>query len=341
MTESRLRYKGSLCYAMAMDKPKVTPKDFFLWAGAMVSLYISVFSFVALIFDYINYTFPDPLQYFPANPYSGSISYEMASLIVMFPIFLILMRVINNDIASDPSRRDIWIRKWALYLTLFIAAVALAADLITLIMYFLNGEITVRFIAKIFVVFAVAGAGFLHFVADLRGYWEQNRRQARSVGIATGALIVITVVAGFFIIGTPWQARLYRFDEQKGAYLQNIQYQIVSCWQQKEELPITLTDLFDPISNNILPRDPQTGEQYTYSITGAYSFKLCATFNAETPATLADAANRPIKVPAVGLEGSKLAQNETWYHPAGEFCFNRGIDPERYPPFSKTIIKTQ
>ena len=64
-----------------MDKPKVTPKDFFLWAGAMVSLYVSVFSFISLIFDYINYTFPDPLQYFPTNPYSGSISYERRNFI--------------------------------------------------------------------------------------------------------------------------------------------------------------------------------------------------------------------------------------------------------------------
>ena len=322
-----------------MDKPKVTPKDFFLWAGAMVSLYVSVFSFISLIFDYINYTFPDPLQYFPTNPYSGSISYEMASLIVMFPIFLILMRVINNDIARDPTRRDIWIRRWALYLTLFIAALALAGDLITLIMYFLNGEITIRFIAKVFVVFAVAAAGFLHFVADLRGFWEQNRNQARSVGLATGGLILITVLSGFFIIGTPWEARLYRFDEQKVGDLQNIQYQIVNYWQQKQTIPPALADLYDPIQGNILPRDPQTGEQYAYAILGTYSFKLCATFNAETPARSADAANSPA-VP-VSPVGSKLVQNETWYHPAGEFCFNRGIDPQRYPPYSKTIQKTQ
>ena len=44
-----------------MDKPKVTPKDFFLWAGAMLSLYVSVFSLLSLIFSYIDRAFPDAL----------------------------------------------------------------------------------------------------------------------------------------------------------------------------------------------------------------------------------------------------------------------------------------
>ena len=80
---------------MDNTKPRTTPKDFFLWAGAMVSLYVSVFSFLGLVFDYLNYAFPNPLlQSFYADPYQGSISYEIASLIVMFPLFFVLMRVI-------------------------------------------------------------------------------------------------------------------------------------------------------------------------------------------------------------------------------------------------------
>ena len=62
-----------------MDKPKATPKDFFLWAGAMVSLYGGTVAFINLIFDYINYAFPDALSYY-YNPYQGSVAYEMSLL---------------------------------------------------------------------------------------------------------------------------------------------------------------------------------------------------------------------------------------------------------------------
>jgi len=91
-----------------------------------------------------------------------------------------------------------------------------AADLITLVMTFFNGEITIRFVLKVLVILLVAGGVFFHFLADLRDYWQRNLSKSRIVGYVTGALIIITILAGFFIVGTPWQARLYRFDDQKG-----------------------------------------------------------------------------------------------------------------------------
>src|SRR4051812_41595941 len=99
-----------------MDKPKITPKDFFLWAMAMIALYSSIFALITLLFSYIDYTFPDALNTF-VDPYGSGMRIEIATLLVMFPLFLIIMRFIRKDIIRDPSRKDIWIRRWALYLT--------------------------------------------------------------------------------------------------------------------------------------------------------------------------------------------------------------------------------
>lgn len=111
-----------------MDTAKTTPKDFFLWAGAMVTLYASVVAFIGLIFDYLNYVFPDTaLSSYYNNPYSGGIAYEMAALIVLAPVFLILMRIIRKNIASDASRGEVWVRRWALFLTLFLQAPQLSS----------------------------------------------------------------------------------------------------------------------------------------------------------------------------------------------------------------------
>src|SRR3989338_4869378 len=155
-----------------MDKPKITAKDFFLWAGAMVAFYWSVLAFIFLIFDYINYAFPNPLSYYPSDPYQSGISYEMASLIVLLPLYLFLMRLIRKDIVTDPSRKEIWVRRWALILTLFIAGIAIAVDLIMLLTTFLNGEaLTTAFLLKVLIIFLIAGAVFMHFIADLKGHW--------------------------------------------------------------------------------------------------------------------------------------------------------------------------
>src|SRR3989344_1780112 len=164
-----------------MDKPKTTPKDFFLWAGAMVTLYAGVISFITLLFNYINYSFPDPLRYY-SDPYSSSIPYAMASLIVLTPVFMVLMRIIRRNISADASRGEIWVRRWALFLTVFVAGATIVVDLIVLLTTFLSGEsLTAAFMLKVLVVLLVAGAGFMHFLADLRGYWIKEPAKARMV----------------------------------------------------------------------------------------------------------------------------------------------------------------
>lgn len=316
-----------------MDRPKVTPKDFFLWVGAMITLYASVFAFVALIFDYLNHVFPDTLNYYGySDPYSGSISYEMASLIVLVPLFLILMRLIRRDIAADPMRADIWVRRWALYLTLFVAGATVAGDLITLIMYFLNGDVTVRFLLKVLVILLVAGGGFLHFLADLRGYWQNNPHYARYISWAVGAAVLLSIIAGFFIVGTPWDARLYRYDEQKVSDLQSLQYQVINYWQAKGTLPSNLSELADPTRGVYVPVDPQTGASYGYSATGTLTFELCADFNAPSRQAAHTRAMMPVEPMYVGM-----GVEDSWNHGAERTCFERKIDPAFYPPLSKPL----
>src|SRR3989344_3828785 len=156
-----------------MDKPKITAKDFFLWTGAMVAFYWSVLAFIFLIFDYINYAFPNALNYSPINPYQSGISYEMASVIVLLPLYMFLMRLIRADMVRDSSRKEIWVRRWALILTLFVSGAAVAGDLIMLLTTFLNGEaLTIAFLLKVLVIFLVAAGVFMHFSADLKGYWD-------------------------------------------------------------------------------------------------------------------------------------------------------------------------
>jgi len=314
---------------------KITPKDFFLWAGAMVAFYVSVFSFISLMFEYINYAFPDALMYMP-TAYSGSMRFDIAALIVLFPVFLIVMRVIRADIAREAGKRDLWVRRWALVFTLFVAGATVVIDLITLVTNFLGGDLTQAFLLKVLVVFLVAGAGFLHFFADIKGYWDVNRDKVKMVGWAAAVAIVCAIAAGFLIMGSPANVRLYRFDEQKVNDLQGIQWQVVTYWQQKESLPTSLTELADPLSNYVPALDPQSQQPYEYGATGALSFSLCATFNAETQN---GSTNNTRAIPAspesFAIKGLP-SQADSWYHGAGRVCFERTIDPVRYPPYPKT-----
>lgn len=316
-----------------MDKPKIMAKDFFLWAGAMVAFYWSVIAYLLLVFEYINYTFPNPLQYY-SDPYQSGISYQMASIIVLFPVYLFLMRLIRADIARDPSRNDIWVRRWAVILTLFVAGAAIVVDLITLLTTFLNGEeLTTAFLLKVLVVLLVASGVFLHFISDLRGYWNLYPARRRSVGIGVAVLMLATIIAGFFIVGTPQQARLARFDAQKVSDLQNIQSQVVYYWQAKQKLPGTLADLNNPLSYGPVPVDPQTGAPYEYLPGEGLSFQLCATFNAKNRADRGAYPEYRLTSPVPA--GGKEMMQDNWQHESGRVCFERIIDPSFYPPLDK------
>jgi hypothetical protein len=320
-----------------MDKPKVTPKDFFLWAFAMIAFYWSIFSLIALLFAYIDHAFPDALVSY-TDPYSSGMRFSMASLIVFFPLYLYLMRVIRKDIERDPTRNEIWVRRWLIVLTIFLAGLTVAGDLVTLINYFLGGDLTTRFLLKVVVIVLIAAGVLMHFLADMWGYWREYPDRARYVGWGAGILIVITIAAGFLILGTPGQVRLYRFDDQKVQDLTNIQYQVLNYYQTKGSIPSSLQDLNDPLSGFTVPNDPQgNGDQYTYQVKGALTFELCATFNAETQPSSMYAPGRAVPIPAPAAPGVKGVDLNTqpWTHGAGNVCFTRTIDPTRYPLFNK------
>ncbi len=304
---------------------KTSPKDFFLWLGAVIALYGSISFFIALCFEYINYAFPDKLAQ-NGDPYGSGIHFAMAGLLVLVPTLVVLFRLIRGTITAEAGKAHIWVRRWAIVLTLFIATVTILIDLITLLNTFFSGEITVRFGLKVVIVLLVALGVFLHFLADQKGYWIARPDRANLVGIAVGVLTLLSIVFGFFLIGSPTHVRMLRYDQQKVNDLATIQSQVVTYWQLKRSLPHTLSETNDSLSSFALPVDPQTGTAYQYEVVSGLSFKLCAAFNEPTPDTAGKGAygTRDVSYPLGAGEDS-------WQHGAGVVCFTRTIDPERYP----------
>ena len=153
----------------------------------------------------------------------------------------------------------------------------------------------------------------------------------RSRRLAWGSVIVVvlTIGAGFLVIGTPAQARNYQFDEQNIGDLQTLQNEIGMYWPEPGALPTSLDQLNDPLAGITVPVDPQSGAAYQYQSVSKLAFKLCADFNAPTAA---NAITPEELVTPVSVEGSGPQDlSDSWYHSAGNACFTRTIDPSRYP----------
>ncbi len=302
---------------------KITVKDFFLQVGAIVAFYASITALIFLVFRVINVAFPamrTALYYG-----SSSISLQVATLIVAFPIFLLLSWLLQKSYAEDASRRESGVRKFLSYITLFIAGAIIAGDLITVIYMFLDGqEFTTGFILKVLALLVIAGGVFAYYLREVRNVISPKERNWWRIGSVI--LILAAIICGFAVVGSPATARAIRYDQERVSDLQNIQWQIVNFYQQKGYIPGKLSELTDSISGFTPPVDPETGEAYEYTLIGqsAKAFELCAIFNRETPGQ----GEMPVARMPYGPGGLEM---ENWNHSAGHYCFQRAIDPQLYP----------
>jgi hypothetical protein len=142
-------------------------RDAFLYLLAFSTLATWAIAWCSLMCTFIDQWFADPLVRQATSRYE--VSSEMASIIVAFPIFLLVSRFIARQVKKNPERLESGIRKWLTYIALFIAAGIVIGDLIVFLTSFLRGELTTRFVLKDLTVLFVAGGIFWYYLVSLRG----------------------------------------------------------------------------------------------------------------------------------------------------------------------------
>ncbi len=294
---------------------------------AIVTLYWSAISFTTLIWQFINKWFPDALtDQYSSSSATGLIRFSVSALIIVFPVFILVSWYLNKIYRREAEVRDSRIRKWLIYLTLFITSLVIIGDLVTLINTLLGGEVTARFILKALSIIIVAGVIFGYYLNDVRK--DTPTKSAKYFAWCTSILVLAVIIGSFFMIGSPMTARLLQFDQQKISDLQGIQQQVVNYYQRKAVLPNSLSDLNDSISGFTIPIDPQSGVSYEYAVKDEtfLGFELCATFNKES--TVGSTVSAPTSV--------YLTSNiQNWNHSSGFVCFERTIDKQLYPLLNK------
>ncbi|MFA6445689.1 MAG: DUF5671 domain-containing protein [Candidatus Paceibacterota bacterium] len=152
---------------MDQTKTKTTAPDFFLYLGVIIGLYASVISLIALLFELINKWLPDVTTYYDLS--GSGMRFPIAVLIIFFPVFMYLSRMSTKAIVLAPEKKEMWIRRWFSFLTLFVAGLTIAIDLAVLIYNFIGGEdLTLRFVLKVVVVLVVAAVIFRYYLYELR-----------------------------------------------------------------------------------------------------------------------------------------------------------------------------
>jgi hypothetical protein len=206
----------------------------------------------------------------------------VAGIVIAFPIFLFMSRLIGRSNARDPEKRASKIRKWLTYITLFVSACVIIGDLTFLVTQVLSGELVLRVGLKILAIFLIAGVIFAHYLSDLRR--EEDRvplgpvRPGRLARVA-GVLTLGTLAAGLFLVGSPRQERLRKIDAKRVDDLVQISSAITNYYQERRALPDSLAGLMDVPSSQVGGmKDPVTGSPYGYRTVDSTTYELSATF---------------------------------------------------------------
>ncbi len=333
-------------------KHKFSVGFFFLSFGVLITLVTSVVSFLNLVFETLNKRFPDVLnssyQYGYSTYEYESIRMALSTLVIFFPVFIIISYFWNKFTKQGIGSVDEVVRKWVIYIILFLSSLVVVGDLVTLVRYFISGEITSRFILKALTVLVVAGLVGFYYVFLLREKENSKPKTGIIFGVVGVILVVLAMSYSFFIIGSPMKQRLLRLDDRRVGDLQNIQYQVINYWQQKEKLPVDLKELSNPLTGYSLPVEPEfeKGKKYEYIVKSPLTFELCATFSLPMPKGWRE--YRGGGMMPVGVFSEKDISmssypyygggaNESWDHQEGRTCFSRTIDKDIYPPYPKPL----
>lgn len=295
-----------------------TAQSFFIWIGVLISLIISCVSLLSLWFGLIDVITT-------GYPEGSGMQTAAAGLIIAFPLYVWLTRIIHSAERTDTASKDIWVRTWVLYGILFISACTIAIDGFILLSSFLSGEeLTASFVLKSASAAALLLACFWYYLKEIRHFWAQNKAKSELVGMSVGAAVVFSVVLLFIVAGSPAYLRKVSEDRSTVATLQSMQYQIIDYWQRNGKLPTVISELNDPISGYTVPLDSKS--QITYSAVKDKEFELCANFGSTYKKLSSEYVSDP------------YSTMEYWEHGEGRQCFKRIVDEKKYPVQQKQLV---
>lgn len=145
--------------------PDNGPRNVFIYLLNFLTLYLSALGAGLLTWGLADSWFEDPLETYVSH---GPIRSGIAMLVVAFPLFLYLNRLIDRTVEVPGATERSMLKKVLTYLTLFLLAITTIIDLISMIYVFLGGDLTARFAVRGIGILLIAAFVYLYYLSDLK-----------------------------------------------------------------------------------------------------------------------------------------------------------------------------
>ena len=145
----------------------------------------------------------------------------------------------------------------------------------------------------------------------------------KGINIFVGAVILVvlvTVVGGLSMVGTPQNTRLQGLDDQRINQLQQLMYAVNTYSDKTGSLPDSLATLVAQPDGAYLSNvtDPESHQPYVYRLTSKSTYAVCATFDLPTP----EGDTNGMYSGSMNGYTDKSYLPSFWQHSAGLKCFD-------------------
>ncbi|MDO8443848.1 MAG: DUF5671 domain-containing protein [Candidatus Azambacteria bacterium] len=263
--------------------------------SGMAEIFVHFMSFILLgivatatgilYFQVINKYFTNyQFVYFDAS----GIHYAVASLIIGFPIYIWALYFWFKSFENLPEKAESRLSKWLTYIVLLIASGLIIGDLIAVVFNFLQGEYGARFLLKALTILIIAGLvfGFYFFERKKIQYKKEIYSNYFILpAIISAVFVVIAIIFGFIVGGTPLEARLRNQDTQRTNNLQELSSCVNSFAYDNGRPPVDLGELKSGVRYTYCASsttDPETQKEYKYRVVSNNQFELCGEFARST-----------------------------------------------------------
>ncbi len=282
--------------------------------GALAALYASLTAFLVLTFSLVNILIPDTADsYWEYESAADSIRFAIAILVIIFPVYLWLTRLVNEARRNTDSEY-LSLTKWLIYLSLFVAGCILVGDAVSLVYSYLNGELTIRFLLKAIILGVTVAGAFFYYLKDARDYWLLHEKKSVQIGVGALLLVLVAVFMGIYKNETPQALREREIDRNQVYALQSIQSYIEGYWKINDFLPDSLQEADVPKE---LIKNASERRQMNYAVLDEQQYELCTEFMYES---YSYTGTRPYY-----YDTTEALYQQSWDHDAGWYCFARKI----------------
>lgn len=295
-----------------------TPKIFAVQLGSILAFYVALFALISTAFGLIELRIPNSSTPY-SDPAAGAaqVRFGVAALVVCVPAYL-LLAYLTNRLRAAVDRKYLRFIEWLVYLSLVVGGTVLLGGLINVLVTYLNGDLTIRFLLKALLLGMVVGGAIVYYLLEVRGYFIARRRAAQLFGAVFLFVATALAAAGVWHIDSPHTAREKQVDAQVRSDLQRIYGDVAQYARATGALPTSLAEVYP---SGAIPQAPEGREAYRYRAVTERTFELCGSF-AHAYEGPTNRLWRPAPAPDAFIEPFSYS------HPAGRFCTQATVNLE-------------